>query len=273
LQSILCTYDLATAAPREVARFEGRVEAPNWWPDGSGFLVNAEGALWRVPLDDPRLIAVETGVQGKCNNDHGFSPDGQWLAFSAHRGAGSEIWIWPVAGGAARQAPKASPSWFHGWSPDGARIVYPAARGGGPLDIWACDVATGEEQRLTGGEGHCDGPTYAPDGRHIYYNCDRTGHAQIWRMAADGTAHEQLWADDQVNWFPHLSPDGAHLLYLAYPSGTTGHPADLAVALCLADADGANRRRVVEMTGGQGSINSPCWSPDGRGFAFMHYDP
>jgi len=90
-------------------------------------------------------------------------------------------------------------------------------------------------------------------------------------MAADGTGQRQLFADAQVNWFPHPSPCGRHVLYLAYPPTTEGHPRDLAVALCLMDPEGGNRRRVVEMTGGQGSINVPSWSPDGSAFAYMRY--
>jgi Tol biopolymer transport system component len=128
------------------------------------------------------------------------------------------------------------------------------------------------EKRLTNGEGHCDGPDYSPDGSHIYYNCDRTGHAQIWVMGADGSGQRQLFEDGLVNWFPHPSPDGQHLLYLAYPPGTTGHPADLSVALVLCDLDGSNRRRVREFTGGQGSINVPCWAPDGSAFAYVRYE-
>ena len=76
-----------------------------------------------------------------------------------------------------------------------------------------------------------------------------------------------------VNWFPHPSPDGRHLLYLAYPPGTTGHPADLAVALVLADPEGGNRRRVLEFNGGQGTINVPSWAPDSKAFAFVRYAP
>jgi Tol biopolymer transport system component len=74
-----------------------------------------------------------------------------------------------------------------------------------------------------------------------------------------------------VNWFPHPSPDGRHLLYLAYSPGTMGHPRDKDVALCLADPAGGNRRRIAEFKGGQGSINVPCWAPDGGAFAYVSY--
>ena len=249
------------------------IEAPNWDPDGASLLVNGSGRLFRVPLDAPALVPVETGHADRCNNDHGISPDGKQIVISHHTGEGSSIYILPAGGGNPVRVTPKSPSYWHGWSPDGAQLAYVAKRGEGPFDVYTCPVEGGEETRLTFGEGHSDGPDYNPDGAWIYYNCDRTGHAQIWRVRPDGTEHAQLFADECVNWFPHPSPDGRTLLYLAYPPGTEGHPAHKKVALCLADMDGGNRRRILEFTGGQGTINVPCWAPDGRAFAYVRYDP
>ena len=58
---------------------EGRVEAPNWSPDGSYLLVNSEGRLYRLPLAAPELLPVDTGFATRLNNDHGISPDGKTL--------------------------------------------------------------------------------------------------------------------------------------------------------------------------------------------------
>ena len=44
-------------------------------------------------------------------------------------------------------------------------------------------------------------------------------------------------------------------------------------ALVLCDPEGANRRRVREFIGGQGTINVPCWAPDGSAFAYVRYEP
>jgi Tol biopolymer transport system component len=278
MQSIIETYDVATGRVRGVLAVEGRIEAPNWAPSGDWLLVNGEGRLFRVPLDKPALIAVDTGPAIRCNNDHGFSPDGATIILSSHHeGEGSQVYLLPVAGGALQKVSPAAPSWWHGVSPDGGTLAYVAAREGRRvIDVYTL-VPGATERRLTDGEGHCDGPDYSADGSMIYYNCDRpvagNAHAQIWVMAADGSGQRQLFADDQVNWFPHPSPDGRHLVYLAYPPGTLGHPADLDVALVLCDPDGGNRRRVREFTGGQGTINVPSWSPDASAFAYVRYVP
>lgn len=274
MQSFLEIYTLTTGKAHLVLQVEGVIEAPNWEPSGRTLLVNGGGKLYRVPLEEPRLIPVDTGFAARLNNDHGISPDGATIVISNHRERGSEIFLAPATGGAPRLVSPDAPSWWHGWSPDGKRLAYVAARGGSRvIDVYTIAVEGGAETRLTRGEGHCDGPDYSADGTRIYYNCDRDGHAQIWVMQADGTGQRKLFADDQVNWFPHPSPDGRHLLYLAYPPGTTGHPANLPVALCLATPEGEDRRRILEFTGGQGSINVPCWAPDSSAFAYVRYQP
>jgi len=276
MASSLEIYDLATGAVRVVLQVDHRIEAPNWDPSGGSLLVNGGGRLFRVPLDAPALVPVDTGFADRCNNDHGISPDAQWVALSHHRERGAEIFLMPAGGGVPVRVSPEAPSWWHGWSPDGLRMVYVAARGGSRvIDVYTMAVAGGRadgaETRLTFGEGHCDGPEFSANGASIYYNCDRDGHAQIWVMRADGADQRRLFADPFVNWFPHPSPCGRHLLYLAYPPGTQGHPADLPVALCLCDPEGGNRRRVREIIGGQGTINVPCWAPDGSAFAYMRY--
>lgn len=276
MTSYLHIWDMARGAARAILQTDMLIEAPNWSPDGGYLLVNGEGRLFRVPLDAPRLVPVPLDIPHDvargCNNDHGISPDGQaYIISSHHLGQGSQIFYAPAAGGNVTLITPKAPSWWHGISPDGQEIAFVAAWDTGPIDVYVQKFGA-EEQRLTHGEGHCDGPDYSADGGLIYYNCDRDGHAQIWVMKADGSDQRKLFADDYVNWFPHPSPDGKHILYLAYPSGTSGHPRDLPVALCLMNPDGSNRRRLIEFIGGQGSINVPNWSPDGSAFAFVRYD-
>lgn len=272
MKSHLSIWTIAEGRARTILTVDERIEAPNWFPSGEALLVNGGGRLFRVPLDRPALEPVETGFADRCNNDHGISPDGQTIVLSNHRGRGSEMFMIPATGGTPRLINEAAPSWWHGWSPDGGTLAYVAARGGSRIiDVYTMPAEGGEETRLTFGEGHSDGPDYSHDGRLIYWNCDRDGHAQIWVMQADGSDQRKLFPDENVNWFPHPSPCGKHLVYLAYPPGTEGHPPDLPVALVLCHPDGSNRRRILEFTGGQGTMNVPNWAPDGHAFAFVRY--
>ena len=186
MKSFLEIYSLASQTTYLVLQTDGVIEAPNWDPSGQTLLVNGGGKLYRVPLDAPQMMTVDTGFAEKLNNDHGISPDGRQIVISNHRDRGSEIFLLPATGGEPRLISPDAPSWWHGWSPDGQTLAYVAARGGRRvIDVYTIDVKAGPETRLTQGEGHCDGPDYSADGSQIYYNCDRDGHAQIWVMGAD----------------------------------------------------------------------------------------
>ena len=82
-----------------------------------------------------------------------------------------------------------------------------------------------------------DGCEYSPDGEWIYCNTelfsDAEGHAQIARLRPDGTQLQQLTFDERVNWFPHISPDGAQIVFVSFPAGIIGHPPNLPVELKL----------------------------------------
>jgi Tol biopolymer transport system component len=274
VKSHLSIWNIAEGRAQTLLTVDHRIEAPNWFPSGDALLVNGDGRLFRVPLHNPTLEPIDTAFADRCNNDHGISPDGNTIVLSNHRGLGSEMFMIPATGGTPRLINDKAPSWWHGWSPDGKTLAYVAARGGSRIiDVYTMPADGGEETRLTFGEGHSDGPDYSHDGLQIYWNCDRDGHAQIWVMGADGADQRKLFADDHVNWFPHPSPCGRHLVYLAYPPGTEGHPPDLPVALVLCRPDGSDRRRILEFTGGQGTMNVPNWAPDGHAFAFVRYTP
>jgi hypothetical protein len=52
---------------------------------------------------------------------------------------------------------------------------------------------------------------------------------------------------------------------------TEGHPAERHVALRLMPAQGGPSRKLLDLFGGQGTINVPCWAPDSQRFAFVRY--
>ena len=273
MRSRLCIYDLATGADEQVLATDRLIEAPNWTPDGAALIVNGEGRLFRVPLEAPDLVPIDTGHAVQCNNDHGVSPDGRWLAISDSTEEGQScIHVLPVEGGQTRRITDRVPSWWHGWSPDGRTLAY-VGRRDGAFGLYTIGVDGGTERLLVSGGGHYDGPDYAPDGQWIWFNSDRGGSMDLWRIPTNGGEPERMTADDRVNWFPHPAPDGQSVLYLSYEPGTEGHPRDRDVELRLMDLRDGSVRTLVELFGGQGTINVPCWAPDGARFAFVRYAP
>lgn len=129
--------------------------------------------------------------------------------------------------------------------------------------------------RLKGIPQFIDGPEYSPDGRHIWFISTRSGLMQVYRMNSDGTDVKQMTFEDCNNWFGHVSPDGKKVVNISYRKGDL-HPREhlpnMQVALWMMDYDGANRRKLFEFFGGQGSINVNSWSGDSRYFAFVSYD-
>ncbi|GHC17724.1 MULTISPECIES: hypothetical protein [Gemmobacter] len=264
-RSSLEVCDPQTGDCRVILRSDRLIEAPNWHPEG-WFLVNGDGGLWRASATGLEQIVTPGGL--RCNNDHGFLPDGS-IVFTAHTDEGPGIYR--LSGGGVQQIVERRPSWWHG--AHARRVACAVARGDRVLRIAETDLDSGTERVLTEGPGTQDGPDYSACGRHIWFNSTATGHAQIWRMAADGRDAVPVFRDDRVNWFPHPSPCGRHVVYLSYPPGTGGHPRDLDVSLWIMRPDGSDRRRLVDLFGGQGSLNVPCWAPDGHAFAFMRYAP
>jgi TolB protein len=95
---------------------------------------------------------------------------------------------------------------------------------------------------------------------------------QIWHMGADGAHPQQLSSDDAEDWFPHVSPNGKQLVYLSYTKGTKGHPANEDVKLRLLDLTTLQSRVLIDLLGGEGSLNAPSWSPDSHHLAFTGYE-
>jgi TolB protein len=272
IESRLEVLTVATGEREVVHSARAHFEAPNWSRDGGSLLFNQDGRILVLPLEGRKPRLLDTGSATRCNNDHGLSPDGKWLAISdqSEDGGKSVIFTLPAAGGTPTLVTAKSPSYWHGWSPDGRTLAYCAERGG-EYDVYTIPVGGGEETRLTTAPGLDDGPDYAPDGR-IWFNSARTGVMKIWRMDPDGTKQTQVTHNEEyADWFPHPSPDGKQVVFLSYERSVEGHPANQDVVLRLMPIEGGEPRVVARLFGGQGTINVPSWSPDGTRFAFVSY--
>lgn len=285
IRSSLVTVEISSGRIDTVFSDTVHFEAPNWSRDGRFFVVNMAGRLYRLPASgEKRLVEIPTGFATRLNNDHGISPDGRYLVLSHHAPEhvtdsaqdwlASSIYILPIEGSPTPVKVTAkAPSFWHGWSPDGATLAYTARRDS-EWDVYAISVSGGEERRLSTCPGLDDGPDYAPDGGFIYYNSFCSGTMQIWRMRPDGSGAEQLTSDDYSNWFPHPSPDGRWVVFLAYLEDQgDAHPFGKQVRLRLMDLrDRSVRDLTRPFFGGQGTVNVPSWSPDGRRVAFVAYE-
>jgi len=124
--------------------------------------------------------------------------------------------LWVMSVGAAARAVVDVPLSAHhlAWSPDGATLAWSAGRAG-EENLFATDLATGANRRLTALPGREFSPAYAPDGRHLAFVHQPTEDKTIIRVldarAPTMTASVQGQAIDaergaEVVWTP--SSDG-----------------------------------------------------------------
>ena len=139
-------------------------------------------------------------------------------------------------------------------SSDGKQLVYASSRGGA-LEIWLRDVDGGPLQQITTTSRNSVDryPNFAPDGRSIFFQSDRSGGIRnIWMIDLGTRALSQLtsFVDGAGASHPVLSPDGRNICF-------TRTTASGSVSIWLIGIDGRGAREL--------STGVDCaWLPDGR---------
>ncbi|MFI3324928.1 MAG: transporter [Clostridia bacterium] len=274
--SFLETYNIETGERKVIKRYDYLIEAPNWTGDGKYLIYNSLGKIYKYDLETGEDIEIPSDYVTHCNNDHVLSPDGSKIAIShgAKEDGKSRIYIMPIEGGIPQLITAVGPSYLHGWSIDGKTLAYAASRDG-IWNIHTIPVTGGVEKPITDGDWLDDGCEYDPNGKYIWFNSVRTGLMQAWRMNTDGTDPTQMTFDENWNtWFPHISPDSEKVVMICYKKGDLlphEHVAHKNVEIRLMTSQGEEVKTLVELFGGQGSINVNSWSPCSKCFAFVSY--
>ena len=279
IESSLVLLNVKTGRSKVILKEKRHFEAPNWSRDGQFLIINADGFLEKIDLEGNKLGKIRPDLINHCNNDHGLSFDNKTLIFSRNDRelegtayGNSRIYTYSFETEEVQRVTPRYPSYWHGVSPDNQTLVYVAYRKG-QMDIYSINVQGGAEQQLTNHSKLDDGPEYSYDGQWIYFNSHRTGRMHLYRMKPDGSQKEQLTHDEYDNWFPHPSPNGKYIAYISYLEDQEGgHPFGKDVKLRLMKL---KNRKIKDLTpvfyGGQGTINVPSWSPDGKWIAFVKY--
>ena len=170
-------------------------------------------------------------------NAPAWSPDGNWVAFTAIGLASATVDVYRVSMAGPEGDPEALErltaddaveSW-PAWSPDSQRLVYAVdlakveLNGANELRIYT--VEDGQTSSLTtnGNELIEAAPDWSPDGRYIVFHAQEAGATEtdIYRIPADGSAPAEKIIDSDFNDIqPRFSPDGR---YIVFSSDRTGN--------------------------------------------------
>jgi Tol biopolymer transport system component len=160
-----------------------------------------------------------------------YSPDGSRIAFASARSGSQQIWICDADGSNCSQLTDAELASSPAWSPDGTHIAF-GGQAGETVDVWTADVSRAVSQRLTDTQSFDFPESWSRDGRSLYFNSDRTGRYEVWRMPATGGDAEQLTYEG--GFYPRESEDGRFVYYLKmttpstfWKKPTTGGPEEL----------------------------------------------
>lgn len=272
LGSQLEIMDVATATSKIIFQSPRSIQAPNYMPGGKQLIYNSEGLIYKFDLATNTPAVLNTGSIKGNNNDHVISFDGKMLGISSStkEDDASKVYTLPLGGGEPKQITPTGPSYLHGWSPDGKYLVFVGQRNG-DYDIYKVPSGGGEELNLTNSKGLDDGCEYSPDGKYIYFNSVRNGLMQLYRMKPDGSNVEQLTNDQLNNWFAHPSPDGKWIVFISFGQDVSpsDHPFYKHVYIRLMPANGGTPKVIAYLYGGQGTMNTPNWSPDSKHIAFI----
>ena len=209
---------------------------------------------------NPRRITVNRSL----NINPVWSNDGKAIAYTSYRRSNfPDIYIQRIYDGTPPESPAHGTDRIHNllpaWSPDGTKLAFMSFRDGN-AEIYVMDANGGNVRRITRHPLIDSTPTWSPAGNQIAFTSDRSGKPQIYVVDSEGLSQprrittDEIWAD-RATWSP------APFNEIAY-AAQSGPGFDIKI---YDVATGASRR----ITNGEGSNESPAFSPTGRHIAFV----
>ena len=167
----------------------------------------------------------------------GYSPDGEWLAFTSMRDAYNR----PL-NDKEKKMLEENPSYF--------------------AEIYIMRADGSEQRRLTNVPGYDGGPFFTPDGsRIIWRRFDEQGLlADVWTMKPDGRDQKQITDFGSMSWAPYLHPSGEYIIFSSNKLGFENFE--------LFIVDAAGTKEPVRVTYSDGFDGLPVPSPDGKTLAW-----
>lgn len=206
-------FELAIGRTRTISG-GGLNITPAYSQDGRS-IVYASGSesgteLMMASLENPSLVQRLTFGRGSDNGSPSFSPDGRQIVFFSSRSRFPQIYTMDADGTNLQlltpftpgvRSYRAAPD----WSPDGRAVAYEQQMG--DFQVWTINVRDKQQRQLTS-VGENEGPSWAPDGRHLSISSTRGGSKQIWILDTESGRFRQLTRNAGARlsaWSPMIS--------------------------------------------------------------------
>jgi TolB protein len=187
-----------------------------------------------------------------------WSPDARAIAYTSYRRGYPDIFVALIYQGLQQEPTKGvGQNMLPMYSPDGTRIAFMSNREGNP-EIYVMNVDGSNVRRITNHPAIDVTPTWSPTGTQIAFTSDRAGTPQIYIVGADGLNLRRLTTTESYADRPTWSPAPFNEIAFA---ARTGPGYDIKIYDL---ATGATR----QLTFGEGTNESPAYSPNGRHVAF-----
>jgi TolB protein len=147
------------------------------------------------------------------------------------------------------------------FSPDGGRIAFSSTRNGAAADIYMVNRDGSGLRQLTNNRAIDNAAAWSPTGNLIAFVSDRTGSPKIYTMSPEGGQQQMVPTScsrcDRPTWGP-----GATGMLLAYTAQTSAAGHDI-------EMYDFSTQQVRRLTNGEGTNESPSFSPTGRHVVFF----
>jgi TolB protein len=212
--------------------------------------------IYIADYDGANVRRITTNRQ--LNLTPSWSPDARTIAYTSYRRGYPDIFLALIYEGIQQEPTRGgTQNYLPVFSPDGKRIAFTSSREGNP-EIYVINRDGSGIRRITNNPAIDVTPTWSPTGTQIAFTSDRAGTPQIYVVGVDGLNLQRLTTTESYADRPTWSP--APFNEIAY-AARTGPGYDIKVI-------DVGTRQVRQITFGEGTNESPAYSPSGRHLAF-----